>query len=36
MEERDKNTRRLHNYQEELELRMRDDLNEKEEEIECL
>jgi len=36
MEERDKNTRRLQNYQEELELRMRDDIQEKEEEIECL
>lgn len=35
-EERDKNTRRLQHYQEELELRMRDDIQEKEEEIECL
>lgn len=35
-EERDKNTRRLANYQEELEIRMRDDISEKEEEIECL
>jgi hypothetical protein len=36
MEERDKNTRRMAHYQEELEIRMRDDIQEKEEEIECL
>lgn len=35
-EERDKNTRRLAQFQEELELRMRDELSEKDEEIECL
>ena len=36
LEEREKGNRRMHHYQEELEVRMREDLQEKEEEIECL
>jgi hypothetical protein len=35
-EEREKGTRRMANYQEELEIRMREDMSEKEEEVECL
>ena len=36
MEERDKNSRRIQNFQEELEMKMREELQEKEEEMECL
>ena len=35
-EEKDKNSRKLANIQEDLEMRMREDMAEKDEEIECL
>jgi len=35
-EEREKGQRRLQNYQEDLEVRAREELQDKEEEIECL
>ena len=35
-EEREKGSRRMHHYQDELESRMREEMSEKEEEIACL
>ena len=35
-EEKDKNSRKLANIQEDLEMRMREEMAEKDEEIECL
>ena len=36
LEEKDKNSRKLANIQEDLELRMREEMGEKDDEIECL
>ena len=35
-EEKEKGNRRMHNFQEEFEIRMRDEMQDKDEELECL